>query len=87
MSEDAVALTDLAFRSKAHWGYDAGFMAACRGELTVPPAYLNTELSGIFQDGLAIYGFYLLTRTSETGLAELTFFFVDPEQIGTGVGA
>ena len=37
-SGEAKALSDLALRSKAHWGYDAAFMAACRAELTVTPA-------------------------------------------------
>ena len=34
---DAATLADLALRAKAVWGYDAGFMAACRAELTVDP--------------------------------------------------
>jgi GNAT superfamily N-acetyltransferase len=34
--EDTGALTALARRSKAHWGYSADFLAACRDELTVP---------------------------------------------------
>ena len=32
---DCEALSALAFSSKAHWGYDDAFMAACRDELTV----------------------------------------------------
>ena len=32
---DAPALTLLALRSKAVWGYDAAFIAACRDELTL----------------------------------------------------
>jgi hypothetical protein len=32
---EADILTDLALRSKAHWGYDADFLEACRDELTV----------------------------------------------------
>lgn len=28
-------LTELCIRSKAHWGYDAAFMALCRDALTV----------------------------------------------------
>ena len=34
---EAAALSALAMRSKAHWGYDAAFMAACRAELTLTP--------------------------------------------------
>ena len=34
---EAAALGGLAMRSKAHWGYDAAFMAACRAELDLTP--------------------------------------------------
>ena len=34
--DEAERLSELAFRSKAHWGYDESFMAACREELTIP---------------------------------------------------
>ena len=36
--EETHALSELAFLSKAYWGYDEDFMAACRAELTVTPA-------------------------------------------------
>ncbi|MGI5472915.1 hypothetical protein [Streptomyces sp. CA-132043] len=32
---EAETLSDLALRSKAHWGYDTAFLGACRDELTV----------------------------------------------------
>ncbi|MFF2520343.1 GNAT family N-acetyltransferase, partial [Streptomyces sp. NPDC058086] len=32
---EAEVLSDLALRSKAHWGYDAEFLDACRDELAV----------------------------------------------------
>ena len=32
---EAAALSALALRSKAHWGYDAAFLDACRAELTL----------------------------------------------------
>jgi hypothetical protein len=36
--DEAGELTELALRSKAHWGYDEAFMASCREELTVRKA-------------------------------------------------
>ena len=33
--DELSSLSDLCFRSKAVWGYDAAFMEACRGELTL----------------------------------------------------
>ena len=32
---EAGFLSELALRSKAHWGYDAAFIEACRDELSV----------------------------------------------------
>ncbi|WP_067619878.1 hypothetical protein [Alicyclobacillus acidiphilus] len=34
---EAPVLTDIAFRSKAVWGYDDHFMEQCRDELTIRP--------------------------------------------------
>ncbi|MGW0392699.1 GNAT family N-acetyltransferase [Streptomyces sp. NPDC003042] len=34
-AEEARALTGLVMRSKAHWGYDEDFLAACAGELRI----------------------------------------------------
>ena len=39
-SEEVGALTELAPRAKASWGYDAAFMDACRYELAMTPARL-----------------------------------------------
>jgi hypothetical protein len=38
---EAHALTALVLRSKAHWGYDAGFMAQVRPVLTVTPDMIH----------------------------------------------
>jgi hypothetical protein len=40
--EDIEALNALCFRSKAVWGYDDGFMEACREELSLEPAEIDT---------------------------------------------
>ena len=37
-AEECESLSELARRSKAVWGYDAAFMAACHEELAVQPA-------------------------------------------------
>jgi hypothetical protein len=36
-ADEAGALSDLSLRSKAHWGYGAAFLEACRDELTLTP--------------------------------------------------
>jgi hypothetical protein len=35
--DEAAFLTQLCLRSKASWGYDEEFMAACRFEMTMTP--------------------------------------------------
>ncbi|MBT8078351.1 MAG: GNAT family N-acetyltransferase [Gammaproteobacteria bacterium] len=74
-------------RSKAHWGYSAEFMDACRDELTcsaddiVSPdtAYLVAELAG------RVAGYAALVRL-DPQTADLEAMFVEPEMIGSGVG-
>jgi GNAT superfamily N-acetyltransferase len=75
-AEEAAALSALARRSKAHWGYDAEFMARCREELTVS---LEDEAYVLESDG-ELLGFYALEGP------ELSFLFVVPEQLGRGLG-
>ena len=47
----------LAFRSKAHWGYDETFMAASRAELTVSSGGLARCPTFVYDDG-TVHGFY-----------------------------
>ena len=80
-------LSDLAMRSKAHWGYSREFMDACRDELTFSaldvanPQHLFhvAELNGI------VVGFSALRRVSSTEW-ELDALFVEPDVIRRGVG-
>ena len=82
--EETEALSDLAFRSKAYWGYDEAFMEACRKELTILPAHLSScHLRAAEQDGVLL-GFYRLSPREHE--AELADFFVDPAAIGRQVG-
>lgn len=84
---DASCLTELAIRSKAHWGYTAEFMTACRGELTVAANQINdprTHLVVAEQQG-EIIGFYALRVVSSVE-CELDAMFVEPAHIGTGIG-
>lgn len=87
-TDEAGELSELAFRSKAHWGYDAAFMEACREELAVPASAFDTEIVRLcLRDG-QIAGFYRLVEEPEEGEGawEIEAFFVDPSFIGTGVG-
>jgi GrpB-like predicted nucleotidyltransferase (UPF0157 family)/N-acetylglutamate synthase-like GNAT family acetyltransferase len=81
---DCAALSDLALRSKAHWGYDAKFLEACRAELTVHPSDVQRSRVIVAEESGELLGFYVLAGEPPQG--ELTFLFVDPARIGTGVG-
>ena len=41
MGDDSDALTDLAHRAKAHWGYPASWMREWDPQLTIIPGYLE----------------------------------------------
>ena len=37
------SLSDIAYRSKAHWGYTREFMDACRDELTLSAEFVRAN--------------------------------------------
>jgi GNAT superfamily N-acetyltransferase len=82
---EAGALSDLALRSKAHWRYDAAFIAACRAELTIQPDAIEAGEVWVAEDSGALVGVLeIIPRKPD---AELRMIFVDPERIGHGIGA
>jgi GNAT superfamily N-acetyltransferase len=84
---DAVALSSLAFRSKASWGYDEDFMNCCREELTYSAKQIGApqfDFQVCTSDGEVI-GFYALEQLGEETM-ELEAMFVEPQRIGSGVG-
>lgn len=84
---DAEALSSLAFRSKASWGYDIEFMKRCRDELTYTEEHIEAPRFR-FQvceiDDVPV-GFYALEIRSETE-AELEGLFVKPDHLRKGIG-
>ncbi len=81
---EAGLLSDLALRSKAHWGYDAEFLEACRAELTIPADYITNAPVFVLEEDGRVVGFYGL-REQGTEL-ELLYLFVEPAAIGGGHG-
>jgi N-acetylglutamate synthase-like GNAT family acetyltransferase len=85
--EEARTLSDLALRSKAHWGYSSAFMQACSAELWVTEAdisspsirYVVAEREGV------VVGFYALELLAPSE-CELEALFVEPLYIGHGIG-
>jgi len=89
--QEADELGALAVRSKAHWGYDAAFMAAFRDELKISADQLAARRTYVAvtrgPDAGAverILGFG--TIEGEPPAGELGMLFVDPPAIGRGVG-
>lgn len=81
---EAGAVSELALRSKAHWGYDAAFLEACRDELTYTAADCRSGRLVVAERAGRLAGFYLLGECAPEG--ELMALFVDPPSIGTGLG-
>jgi GNAT superfamily N-acetyltransferase len=74
-------LTELAIRSKGHWGHDAAFLERSRTALTLHPGDIGRlDVRVAERDGV-------LAGFSAVGDGELELLFVDPPAIGTGVGA
>ncbi len=83
--QEAAALSALAMRSKAHWGYSAEFMRACEAELTYSSQELADHTYYVLDTGTRVIGFYGLHPQSAEQV-ELEALFVEPEHIGTGCG-
>ncbi|MEM7707836.1 MAG: GNAT family N-acetyltransferase [Pseudomonadota bacterium] len=84
---EADALTSLALRSKAVWGYDEAFMAACRDELLVSADDIQsagTRLTVADRAG-QLAGYCWVEPVSPT-VWELEALFVEPDLMGQGIG-
>lgn len=81
---EAAALSALALRSKAHWGYDADFMKACVGPLTIAPEDFQ-EMEIVVVDG-ASGPVAFAALDVDRPEAHLDKAFVDPEAMGQGLG-
>ena len=87
-SEEASELSELAMRSKGHWGYDADFLANCKEELTYNKSQLLSPeycFKVVELNGHKIIGFFALNFLGSDH-PELEALFVDPDFIGQGWG-
>ncbi len=83
--DETPALSNLALRSKAHWGYDADFLEKTERELTVKAVDAARGRVFLAEQRDAVVGFYGLEH--EPPVMGLDSMFVDPKCNGTGVGA
>ncbi|MFI6060287.1 GNAT family N-acetyltransferase [Streptomyces sp. NPDC051286] len=81
---EAGALTELALASKAHWGYDEAFLAACRDELTMHPADMDRRRTTVAEEDGRVLGFTTLDGAPPEGA--LGMMFVASGALGRGIG-
>ena len=82
--DELSSLSELCLRSKAHWGYDAAFIEACRVELRLDEADLRTTKVGVIDEGASQCAVAQVGRVSD--VADLLKLFVDPAAMGRGYG-
>lgn len=85
IESEASLLTELALRSKGHWGYDALFLEECRIDLTITPEYIASHPIFVVEENERVVGFYSLEKQAH-GDVELMHLFVEPDAIGGGYG-
>lgn len=82
--EELAALSELCMRSKAVWGYDAAFMAACRRELSFVPHDLESSRIAVATRGEGVLGVAQVRVAGKE--ADLVKLFVEPAAMRSGVG-
>ena len=84
--EECGALTEIAMRSKAHWGYSAEFMVNVRADLVVrPEKFMPGFHVYVLETEHEMIGFYSL-RAENTESVILEDLFIEPQHIGHGYG-
>lgn len=81
---EAEQLTELALRSKGHWGYDQEFLEDARSDLTLTTQYISSSPVFVIEEQGSIKGFYSLSGEGDE--VELMHIFVEPAMIGRGFG-
>jgi GNAT superfamily N-acetyltransferase len=82
---DAKELTDLALRSKRHWGYPESWLVAWRDALRITPDYVASQSVFCAVDERdQIIGFYALE--SDRNRLQLDHLWLTPGFIGSGLG-
>lgn len=81
-NEDCNLLSEIAFKSKAYWGYSKEFMDKCRDDLTITVPYIEKNPVYVMEDGSKITAFYSFSLEDK----KLEALFIDPDHIGKGLG-
>jgi ribosomal protein S18 acetylase RimI-like enzyme len=85
--EEGPALSELALRSKAVWGYDPDFVERCRDELTVTREQILGYPTLVAERAGRPLGLGAVRPLpGDGGEWDVSFCFVDPAAIGEGIG-
>ena len=82
---EAQRLTTITHAAKRHWGYPEELISLWQADLTVSPQFIVDYLVFCAVRDSEIFGFYALSHQGEA--FELEHLWVDPQHMGTGVGA
>lgn len=83
-SEDAEALTEIAYAAKRHWDYPEPWIESWRDTLTISAEFIAANVAwSAVEDGHAV-GFYVLTSESD-GL-HLDHLWIVPSAMRRGIG-
>ena len=83
-ADDADALSDLAHRAKAHWGYPASWMRRWDAQLTILPGYLEMHDVWVVEEDGAIVAMCALEDQRDRW--HLEHVWVEPSRHGHGIG-
>ena len=84
--DECPVLDDICFRAKAHWGYDADFMASVRDQIRVNPAAIDAGRVWVAVDDDDRPCGIVEVDPLDLTVADLTLLFVDPAHMRCGIG-
>lgn len=82
--EEAQALSDLSYRSKAHWPYDKEYLAQCKAVTHVTADDVREWPFRVAEINGAVVGFSAVCLVKDEAM--LDHLWIEPEFIGQGVG-
>ena len=84
---EARLISELAIRSKSHWGYDQEFMDSCVDELSHSKGQVVDDKYRYFlaEEKNKVLGFYKLENLDQESIL-LEALFIEPSVIGQGIG-
>lgn len=80
--DDINALSELAYKSKAYWGYSKDFLDKCIDDLTVTVNDIESNPVYVMEIHHNMVGFFNFELSTE----KLDALFIDPDFIGKGIG-